>query len=358
MRKSIYIAGITFITAFSYVAKAQDNGNAEVQRMQNSAQDYLNRGDYPNAIMMYSQAIRMAPSDVSLRRDLAYAYYLSGDAKKAKEIIDPVVNSEVADELTYQVASAVENALGNPGKGKRILNDGLSRFPNSGVLYNSKGNLLMTDKSTKDALEAYLNGIKVEPNYPMNYYNAAKIYNQNNVPAWSLIYSEIYLNLDPTSKRTIEIKKMMVDAYRQLFTPGKDDVLPSFNSKNNNEAEVKSFDDVFKKAIMEGTSAISDGLNTENLIMLRTRFMMSWYKDYSINYPFTLFTYENKMLHDGVYDAYNQWLFGAIDNSAEFSTWVKVNSKTYSDFENWRKKNLLQPASYDPQPNKNIKIKD
>lgn len=337
---------------------AQEGNTDEVKRMQQSAQDYLNRADYPNAVMMYSQAIRLAPSDVSLRRDLAYAYYLSGDAKKAKEIIDPVVSSNVADELTYQVASGVEMALSNPGKARRILNDGLVKYPYSGVLYNSKGNLMNKDKSTKDALDAYLMGIKVEPGYPMNYYNAAKIYSQNNNAIWALIYSEIYVNLDPTSKRTTEVKKQMIDAYRILFTPNNNEALPSFNAKATTDKELKSFDDVFKKTMNSCAPAIADGLNTENLIMLRTRFMLAWYKDFSINYPMTLFTYQNKMLHDGVYDAYNQWLFGAVDNSSEFSLWVKVNSKEYGNYENWRKRNPLQPASYDPVPPKNIKIKD
>lgn len=358
MHKSLLIAGISIITLSNYPASAQDMNATEVQRMQNSAQDYLGRGDYPNAIMMYSQAIRMAPSDVSLRRDLAYAYFLSGDLKKAKEVIDPVVSSDVADELTYQVASGVENGLGNPGKARRILNDGIAKYNYSGVLYNAKGNLLMTDKSTKAALEAYLTGIKVEPGYPMNYFNASKIYFQNNNAVWSLLYAEIYLNLDPSSRRTIEMKKMMVDAYRLLFTPDNKDALPTFNAKDNTEAELKSFEDAFKKKMLEGAPAITDGLNTENLIMLRTRFMIAWYNSFSINYPFTLFTLQNKMLHDGVFDAYNQWLFGASDNSAEFSLWLKTNAKEYGQFESWRKQNPLQPASYDPQPNKNIKIKD
>lgn len=358
MHKILLTAGISIITLLQQPAWAQGSGNAEVQRMQNSAQDYLNRGDYPNAIMIYSQAIRMDPSDVSLRRDLAYTYFLSGDLKKAREVIDPVVSSSAADELTYQVASGVENALGNPGKARRILNDGIEKYNYSGVLYNAKGNLYMTDKSTKAALDAYLTGIKVEPGYPMNYYNAAKIYYQNNNAIWALLYAETFLNLDPTSRRTVEMKKMMIDAYRLLFTPDNSAALPTFNAKSGTEPEVANFEEAFKKVMLQGAPVLTDGLNTENLIMLRTRFMLAWYQSFSINYPYTLFTMQNKMLHDGVFDAYNQWLFGAADNSAEFGLWLKTNSKDYTAFENWRKQNQLQPASYDPQPNKNIKIKD
>jgi len=146
---------------------------------------------------------------------------------------------------------------------------------------------------------------------------------------------------------------MMIDAYRKLFSPGKDEKLPDFKANSASaQSKNRSFADIFKKLMLQGSAAISDGLNTENLIMLRTRFMLAYSKDYATNYPFTLLSYQDKMLHDGVYDAYNQWLFGASDNSQEFTLWVKVNNKEYSAYENWRKRNPLQPALYDPKPGK------
>lgn len=352
MFKKFYIACFALFTFTGTVAVAQEELSADVKRMQESARSYLGRGDYANAIMMFSQAIRQAPSDVSLRRDLSYTYFLSGDTKKAKEIIGPVVSSEAADEQTYQVAGAIENALGNTGKARRILNEGIEKYSNSGLLYNSKGNLLSADKGSKDALEAYNTGIQVEPSYPMNYYNAAKIYFQEDNAVWALLYAEIYVNLDQASPRTIEVKKMMIDAYRKLFTPGKDEALPGFQSSGSKAARKADFSGIYKNLMLKCAPAISDGLSTENLIMLRTRFMLAYSKDYSVNYPFTLLSYQDKMLHDGVYDAYNQWLFGAVDNSQEFSLWVKVNNKEYTAFESWRKRNPLQPALYDPKPGK------
>lgn len=348
-----YIICFALLCAQGFSSIAQDGLSADVKRMQESARTYLNRGDYANAIMMYSQAIRQAPDEVPLRRDLAYTYFLSGDKKKAKEIIDPVVSSDAADEQTYQVASAVENALGNTGKAKRLLNEGIGKFSNSGLLYNSKGNILSTDEKLKDALEAYNTGIKVDPSYPVNYYNAAKLYFQNDDAVWALIYAEIYVNLDPSSPRTTDAKKMMIDAYRKLFSPGKDEKLPDFKATSGNSKDPNSnFSGIYKKLMLQQAPAISEGLATENLIMLRTRFMMAYMKDFSLNYPSTLFSYQDKMLHEGVYDAYNQWLFGAVDNSQEFSLWIKVNSKEYNAFEAWRRRNPLQPAQYDPRPGK------
>jgi len=340
------------VISLSTALYAQNDFNSpELKQMYESANGYLSRGDYDNAIMMYAQAIRLAPNNVMLRRDLAYTYFLSGKKEKAKEIIDPVVASEVADEQTYQVASAIEASLDNRNKAKKILTEGLKKFPNSGLLYNSKGNLLNTEeKGRKDALASWLEGIKAEPSFPLNYYNAAKASNQNNDPVWTLMLGEIYVNLDEGSPKAAEMKGIMLEAYRKLFSPSDNEQLPGFKGSNKSKNTVSGFAGIFRDIMSQNAAAISDGITIENLIMLRTRFILQWFRDYSINYSSTLFAYHDKLLRNGHFDAYNQWLFGAAGNSQEFAAWVKMNSKVYGDFEQWKKRNPYQPSISDPLP--------
>jgi len=332
------------------ITMGQRSLNPEVAQMQQNAQGYLNQRDYANAIMLYNQAIRQAPDNVSLRRDLAYAYYLSGDINKAKEIIDPVVASDFADEQTYQVAAAIENVLGNFGKAKRILNRGLEKYPHSGLLFNSRGNIYSTGKSDKSALQAWVDGIKADPAYAMNYYSAAKAFHAAHNEVWALVYGEIYVNLEQHSARGPEIKKLLIDAYRALFSPGKNDQLPAFRNDASAGSGNKNFEEIFRNIMLDNAAAIRNGLNTETLTMLRTRFIMEWNRSYAARYPFTLFAYQNKLLQAGYYDAYNQWLFGAADNSQAFGLWIKNNAENFSGFEKWRKNNPLHPALYDPRP--------
>lgn len=345
------IISATIITS-SATLYAQDEFSApELKQMYESASNYLSRGDYDNAIMMYAQAIRLAPNNVMLRRDLAYTYFLSGKKEKAKEIIDPVIASEVADEQTYQVASAVEASLDNRNKAKRILNEGLKKFPNSGLLYNSKGNLLNAEeKSRKEALASWLEGIKAEPSFPLNYYSAAKACNQNNDPVWALILGEVFINLDEGTPKGAETKSMMLEAYRKLFSPAEGEQLPGFKQNAGNQSLSSNFQNIFKDVMTRNAAAISDGITTENLTMLRTRFILQWFRNYSINYASTLFAYHDKLLRSGHFDAYNQWLFGAAGNSQEFTAWVKMNNKIYGDFEQWKKRNPYQPSISDPLP--------
>src|SRR5690606_34789753 len=102
----------------------------------------------------------MAPDNVGLRKDLAYTYLLKKDIATAREIIMQVLESPAADVQVYQIAAAVEQADGKSNKAKRIINSGLEKFPNSGVLYNAKGNVLITEsKSGKPALKEWISGI-------------------------------------------------------------------------------------------------------------------------------------------------------------------------------------------------------
>jgi tetratricopeptide (TPR) repeat protein len=329
----------------------QEFSSPELKQMYQSATDYLARKDYDNAIMMYAQAIRLAPDNVMLRRDLAYTYFVAGKREKAKEIIDPVVNSELADEQTYQVASAVEASLDNRKQAKKILNNGLKKYPNSGLLYQAKGNLLHAEeKGAKEALQTWVEGIKAEPSFAANYYSAAKGYLNAGNPVWALLLGETFINLDEGTAKAAEIKSLMLDAYRQLFSPADNEKLPDFRAEKNSNSTAAGFTGLYKSVMTNNAAAISDGLNVENLIMLRTRFILEWFRNYSIHHSSTLFAYHDKLIRSGHFDAYNQWLFGAASNSQEFSNWVKMNSKQYGDFEQWKKRNPYQPSISDPLP--------
>jgi len=349
------IAAIILSCGISIASAQYASLPAEARQTYQSASNALSNGDYANAIMLYAQAIRMAPDNVMLRRDLAYTYFLSGNKQKAQEIIDPVVNSDVADEQTYQVASAIEAALGNSNKALRLINTGLKKFPQSGILYNAKGNLALSDKKGgKSAIDAWQEGISADPAYHGNYYSAAKYYQANGMPVWAALYAEIYVNLDLHSPKSIEMKKLITDAYQHLFAPDNIGGLPEFNSKKQttatNSSGQQSFTGAYKTTMLHNSTVISEGLMTERLIMLRTRFILDWNRNYTDQYFFTLFSYHDKLLRTGNFDAYNQWLFGATDNSQQFGIWIKTNQETYARFEQWQKDNPYMPAVSDPKP--------
>ena len=79
------------------------------------------------------------------------------------------------------------------------------------------------------------------------------------------------------------------------------------------------------------------GITMESLNMIRTRFILDWFATYASKYPFRLFDYQQQLIREGMFEAYNQWLFGTIDNLPAYDQWTKSNAEAYAKFTNFQK---------------------
>lgn len=342
------IALVLLMSAYSGNLLVAQIHNPEAQKMRENAQKDISRGNYSNAILLYNQAIKLEPNDLGLRKDLAYAHYLNGTLETGKEIISEVLKTDYADEQTYQIAAAIESKTGQSKKAKSILNDGLKKYPNSALLYNNRGNLMALDGKSKQAIQNFESGIIANPNYAANYFSLAKEYEAEQ-PLWSLLYYEVFINLEPNTAKTAEAKSNFFKAYINYFKQNNSNELPSFGSKSGAEGEL-GFGSVLASLIDKNVAAMTTGVNVESLAMLRTRIILDWDLKYAAKYPYPLLTYHEKLIKSGNFQSYNQWLFGANENSTVFSTWIKNNTEAYSGFEKWMQRNPLQMNSSDFKP--------
>jgi tetratricopeptide (TPR) repeat protein len=339
--------GITFLAS---TANAQLAGDSpELLQLIKNAGDHLNKGQYDNAAALYKQAIRMAPDNIALRKDLAYTYLLKREYNTAREIITQVLKSSAADAQVYQIASAIELQDGKSAKAKRIINNGLDKFPHSGVLYNAKGNHMITEsKSAKPALKEWLRGIAVDPAFPTNYYNAAKTLFKEGDYIWTIIYAEKFVNLESQTAKAVEMRKILFDAYKQVFQLKYADGIPDFNTNPSASKNAKlKFEDAFVHAINANISTVADGFSLDNVSMLRTRFLIFWNNHYEERFPQSIISYQSRLMKAGHYPAYNQWLFGAMISSQEFSTWLGQFKSAYQKFEQWKQTNVYIPNNGD-----------
>jgi len=92
----------------------------------------------------------------------------------------------------------------------------------------------------------------------------------------------------------------------------------------------------------EQSAVAASGINTETLTMIRTRFILDWFNEDKPAFKYRLFSYQQQLLREGLFDAYNQWLFGGVQNLTAYQNWVNTNSIAYNDFLNFQKGRIFK----------------
>ena len=90
------------------------------------------------------------------------------------------------------------------------------------------------------------------------------------------------------------------------------------------------------------SSLANKGATIENLTMIRTRFILEWFHLYAARFPFRLFDYQRQLIQEGMFNAYNQWLFGTSTNLAAFEHWTKTHTTEYNSFTTFLKSRVFR----------------
>lgn len=208
-----------------------------------------------------------------------------------------------------------------------MYKQGIKKFPSSGELYNEYGEMLWVQQDN-EAIRFWEKGIEVDPNYSSNYYNASKYYFYTYDKVWCLIYGEMFINLESYSRRTPEIKSLLVDGYKKLFTDIK---------SPKNQSVKNPFATAYLTVMTNQAQTINLGVTPESLGILRSKFILEWFEKYADKYPFRLFEYQRQLLKEGMFDAYNEWAFGASMGLASFQNFTALHADDYNRFINFQK---------------------
>jgi len=323
------ISVIVFILAVSLHSMAQ---TPDAKQLHENAKAFMRQGDYSNAILVLNRGLQLEPQNIEMSKDLAMNYFFQKDNVKALEIIKPVLDREDADDQSFQVAGNIYKAMDMPKECEKLYKRGLKKFPASGALYNDMGELLLAE-GNYESIKQWEKGIEVDPSYSRNYYNAAKFYFLTVDKVWSIVYGEVFINLEPSSNKTPEIKELLLESYKKLFS----EVNLEQNNKDKNE-----FVKAFLQSMNKQSALVSQGINTETLTMIRTRFILDWSNNGAKKLPYQLFDYHRQLLQEGMFDAYNQWLFGSVQNLAGFQNWIVTHNTEYSAFSSFQKSRVFK----------------
>lgn len=339
----LFILIAFFNLAANQNAFAQDWSSPEVEQMYQQGLNTLSRGNAPEAVAIFQKIVPLEPNNLQVKKSLATAYQLSGNYKNTLLVLDPIIASGNADAESYRVAAQAYNGLLEEKKALKTLSEGIQKNPNSGLLYYEQGIIYKGQKNYEAALKSWVDGIAADPNFHLNYHEAAIAYIQTDQVIWAIIYAEIFINKEPNTKRGNDTRILLLDAYQKLFfTPSKNvngDATVTMNPTN--------FEEAVKKTYLSLFFVVNDGITTENLIMLRSRFAISWFDNYASKYPFTLFSFHNEMMRNGYFDTYNQWLVGKAENPQQYQTWLETFADDVAFFEQFRVKNPLRLAASD-----------
>lgn len=317
--KKFFSLIIVLLASFSVIAQPEDT-----KTLHETAKTFMRSGDFDNAIIVLTRALQQDKNNLEMQKDLVMSYYLKRDYQKALEGVKALMDRDDADVVTFQMAGNVYKALEQVKDCEKMYKKALKKFPKSGPLYSEYGELLWAMKDFS-AIEQWEKGIETDPGYSGNYYNAALYYFYTKDKVWSLIYGEIFVNMESLSERGAAMKEQLLQFYKEKLFADAD--LMQGEEKNKSE---------FAKAYLQGMSKQASlsgkGINTEVLTMIRTRFILDWYENNAAKFPFRLFDFQQQLIREGMFDAYNQWLFGATENLAAYDNWTKTHPEEYNGF--------------------------
>jgi tetratricopeptide (TPR) repeat protein len=301
-----------------------------------TAKNLMNQGDYENAALVFNKFLTNEPNNIAAQKDFAYLCYLKRDFAKSIEISKKLLNdSASADEQMYQLLGLNYKAIALYKECNNLYKMAIIKFPNSGVIYNEFADLNVQEKNNNEAIKNWEKGIQVDPNYANNYYNAALYYTNNNQQFWAIIYGEIFVNLESYTTKTAEIKETILDAYKKLLYLG------------NSGATAKN---EFEKVVLQTLGNSSTSLTAAELTAIRTKFILSWFYDKkNEKFPFRLFDQQRYLVREGMFDAYNQWLFGVAINPVLYNNWADTHiaeTNTFKQFQEGRIFKLIDGQYY------------
>jgi tetratricopeptide (TPR) repeat protein len=310
------------------------------ETLHETAKTFMRSGDFDNAIIVLTRALKLDSKNLELQKDLVMSYYLKRDYVKALDGVKELIERDDADVVTFQIAGNVYKALEQVKDCERVYKKGLKKFPNSGPLYSEYGELLWAAKDYS-AIDQWEEGIKIDPGYSGNYYNAALYYFFAKDKVWSLIYAEIFVNMESLGERGAAMKQLLLQGYKEKLFADAD--MMKGEEKNKSE-----FAKAFLQSISKQASLANKGITTETLTMIRTRFILDWYQNNAAKYPFRLFDFQHQLLQEGMFDAYNQWLFGTTENLAAYDNWTKTHAEEYSAFDAFQRSRIFKmpPGQY------------
>lgn len=334
------------------------NDNDRVQL--DEAIGLMDSGKPKDAIKIFDDLCKKYKDNYILEYERLYAYYLAGDFKRIVKEGPKLYKHPESEPQLYQLVGNAQDVLGDPEAAVKTYDEGLKRFPNSGYLYLEKGNIHLLHKRYNEAVECYLRGVEVQPDFASNYYRLALLYAQSTEPLWAIVYGEVVCNLQPGTERAEEMGKLIYDLFQENIKIEGENKAHVTLTKNNNiyiDSDTTDVQVPFPLMYEMGTlksPVLIDFMKTKKLTV---EMIADLRKDALAHidsvapgyYNLSLLDYHRKLIKNGHWMAYNMWLMspGAEDETNQWAD-TKEGEAELNKFGTWFVQNRFIPSEEEP----------
>ena len=356
MKQLLTLLITLFISAHLFAQTPKEKAT----ELMNLAVSEMDAGNTDKAREYLGQAKDLDPDNPYYDYEIAFSYNIDKDYKSVIKIAKKLTKHKQVFAEVYKMLGNANDYDGNTKKAIQTYEKGMTVFPNSGNLYLERGNIELVKEEYEEALGYYIEGTKVDPMFPSNYYLCCKLYLSTENEYLGMIYGELFMNLERKSRRGGEISKLLFDTYRSEITfPTDTSVSISFASNTIYISEDAAEGKDAAESLLAQLTAVNYGtsvyemmlilsvvgeieVSLESLDRIRTKFRENYYQnDKHIEFPNALFEYQKKVQESGNMEAYNYWILSQGDYEA-FTAWKDKNPDAWNNFIKWFSPNPIQ----------------
>jgi Tfp pilus assembly protein PilF len=168
---------------------------------------------YADAARLLEELRERHPQHIVILHELALTYRTMGENDKAIDVLMPY-SGGLPPETLSSLGSALDDA-GRPKEAFHVLRWGITKYPDSGLLYSDLGVVLLRTGDAAHAMQSFHEGMRAEPSWPSNYLNSAKVNANAAERGLALMEGELFRVLEPGSPRSDDMAIMMARMYRE-----------------------------------------------------------------------------------------------------------------------------------------------
>lgn len=334
---------VFFLTISSFSFCQDSKKEQKAYELAIKAIDLMNEGNFKEAIKLLEKAQKLDPDRIDYPYEIAYALYSNEKYANAIGVLESLKDHPDVTELIFQLLGNAYDNTGKPDKAIEIYKQGLKSFPNSGRLYLEQGIVEYYREKYDNAIDYWEKGVEVDPTFSSNYYWLGKIFSYTEERIWSILYGEIFINLERNSDRTVEMSKILFDTYKESIYINSDTSGGVRFSKVMTVDPKKKFKIPFQIAFgltMTMSLAINiiyedQEISIGTINTIRQNFISNWYNQKrNKDYPNLLFDFQKLLKEKGFFDAYN-YRFLMKGNEEEFAEWYNNNESIFNEFADW-----------------------